>query len=119
MKINNEYSHNGDLVIILEVMNDQIVLVSNEAAEEESEVLISELEPRSEAVRGFWNDGMWDLQAPGTQRLAWRGPHETRNSLIYNNLQKFSLNTVSFNFFELVYYLSFIWLGTNSHRYLV
>ena len=57
-KINNEYSHNGDLVIILEVMNDQIVLVSNEAAEEESEVLISELEPRSEAVRGFWNDGM-------------------------------------------------------------
>ena len=119
MKINNEYSHNGDLVIILEVMNDQIVLVSNEATEEESEVLISELEPRSEAVRGFWNDGMWDLQAPGTQRLAWRGPHETRNSLIYNNLQKFSLNTVSFNFFGLVYYLSFIWLGTNSHRYLV
>lgn len=39
-------------------MNDQIVLVSNEAAEEESEVLISELEPRGEAVRGFWNDGM-------------------------------------------------------------
>jgi len=39
-------------------MNDQIVLVSNEATEEESEVLISELEPRSEAVRGFWNDGM-------------------------------------------------------------
>lgn len=58
MKINNEYSHNGDLVIILEVMNDQTVLVSNEAAEEEYEVSISELEPRSEAVRGFWNDGM-------------------------------------------------------------
>ena len=119
MKINNEYSHNGDLVIILEVMNDQIVLVSNEAAEEEYEVSFLMLKPRSEAVRGFWNDGMWDLQAPGTQRLAWRGPHETRNSLIYNNLQKFSLNTVSFNFFGLVYYLSFIWLGTNSHRYLV
>lgn len=39
-------------------MNDQIVLVSNEAAEEEYEVSFLMLKPRSEAVRGFWNDGM-------------------------------------------------------------
>ena len=55
MKINDEFSHNGDLVFVVEIIDDNTVVVSNEDAASEMEVPISELRPREEAVRGFWN----------------------------------------------------------------
>jgi hypothetical protein len=55
MKINNEYSHNGDLVYVVEIIDDNTVVVSNEDAASETEVDVSELRPRDEAVRGFWD----------------------------------------------------------------
>jgi len=55
MKVNDEYSHNGDLVIVMELVDEKTVLVSNEDACFEDEVPISELEPRDNAVRGFWD----------------------------------------------------------------
>lgn len=53
MKLNNEYSHNGDLVIVTEVIDSESVVVSNEDTCAEYEVATSELEDRSQAVRGF------------------------------------------------------------------
>ncbi len=53
MKLNNEYSHDGDLVIVIDFIDSENVVVSNEDVCAEYEVAISELEDRSQAVRGF------------------------------------------------------------------
>ena len=55
MKINSEYSHNGDLVFVVEIIDNETVVVSNEDVCAQYEVQVSELEDRSEAVRGFWD----------------------------------------------------------------
>ena len=55
MRINSEYSHNGDLVIVVEIIDDKTVVVSNEHLCEEYEVRVSSLKNRSEAVKGFWD----------------------------------------------------------------
>jgi hypothetical protein len=55
MKVNNEYSHNGDLVIVTEVIDSENVVVANEDTYQEYEVSVSELKSRNEAVRGFWD----------------------------------------------------------------
>lgn len=55
MRINSEYSHKGDLVIVVEIIDDKTVVVSNEHLCEEYEVRVSSLKNRSEAVKGFWD----------------------------------------------------------------
>ena len=55
MKINNEYSHNGDLVIVTEVIDSENVVVANEDTCQEYEVSVTELKPHNEAVRGLWD----------------------------------------------------------------
>ena len=55
MKLKEEYSHHGDLVFVVDIIDSKTVVVSNEDAASEYEVAASELQPRSEAVRGFWD----------------------------------------------------------------
>ena len=53
MKVNNEYSHNGDLVIVTEILDSENVVVANQDTCQEYEVSVAELQHAIEAVRGF------------------------------------------------------------------